>query len=37
MLKAKQVDLKHDTHILIDVVTRWDSTYYIIARVLEQQ
>ena len=38
MLKVKQVDLKHDTHILIgDVVTRWNSTYYMIARVLEQQ
>ena len=38
MLKVKQADLKHDTHILIgDVVTRWNSTFYMIARVLEQQ
>ena len=38
MLKTKQEDLKHDTHCLIgDVVTRWNSTYYMIKRVLEQQ
>jgi len=38
MIKAKKVDLKHDTHILIgDVVATWSSIYYMIAGVLEQQ
>ena len=37
-MKTKQEDLHHPTHSLIgDVVTRWNSTFYMIKRVLEQQ
>ena len=38
LLKTKQEDLHHPTHSLIgDVVTRWNSTFYMIECVLEQQ
>ena len=38
LLKKKQEDLHHPTHSLIgDVVTRWNSTFYMTERVLEQQ
>ena len=38
LLKTKQEDLRHPTHSLIgDVVTRWNSTFYMIECVLEQQ
>ena len=38
LLRAKQEDLHHKKHALIqDVVTRWNSTFYMVNRVLEQQ
>ena len=38
LLKKKQDDLHHVKHSLIqDVVTRWNSAYYMVERVLEQQ
>ena len=38
LLKQKQYDLKHKQHQLIQsVATRWNSSYYMMERVLEQQ
>ena len=38
MLKEKQGDLKHPSHSLVQqVTTRWNSAYYMLQRVLEQQ
>ena len=38
VLRSKQHDLKHDEQCLIQSVpTRWNSTYYMIERVLKQQ
>ena len=38
LLKKKQDDLHHVKHSLIqDIVTRWNSAYYMVERVLEQQ
>ena len=38
LLKKKQLDLHHVKHSLIqDVVTRWNSAYYMVERVLEQE
>ena len=38
LLKKKQDDLHHVKHSLIqDVVTRWNSAYYMVERVIEQQ
>ena len=38
LLKQKQYDLKHKQHHLIQsVATRWNSSYYMMERILEQQ
>jgi len=38
LLKQKQEDLHHRQHSLLqDVATRWNSAYYMVKRVLEQQ
>ena len=38
LLAKKQTDLHHPKHALIqDVVTRWNSSYYMAAQVIEQQ
>ena len=38
LLKEKQRDLHHKQHNLVqDVATRWNSAYYMVQRVLEQQ
>ena len=38
LLKQKQESLSHPTHSLLqDVSTRWNSAYYMVARVIEQQ
>jgi len=38
LLQQKQYDLKHKQHHLIQsVATRWNSTYYMMERILEQQ
>jgi len=38
LLKQKQYELKHKQHRLIQsVATRWNSNYYMIERILEQQ
>ena len=38
LLRQKQIALRHEQHALVnDVVTRWNSSYYMVARVLEQQ
>ena len=38
LLRQKQEDLKHDQYSLIhDVITRWNSTYYMIDCILKQQ
>ena len=38
LLKQKQKDLHHSQHSLIqDVATRWNSAFYMVQRVLEQQ
>ena len=38
LLRQKQIALGHEQHALVnDVVTRWNSSYYMVARVLEQQ
>jgi len=38
LLKQKQYELKHKQHHLIQfVATRWNSTYYMMERMLEQQ
>ena len=37
-LRKKQIALEHEQHALVnDVVTRWKSGYYMVARVMEQQ
>ena len=38
LLKQKQEDLHHRHHSLVpDLATRWNSLYYMVQRVLEQQ
>ena len=38
LLRQKQIALGHEQHALVnDVVTRWNSCYYMVARVMEQQ
>ena len=37
LLKEKQQDLHHKQHNLVQDVTRWNSAYYMVQRVLEQQ
>ena len=38
VLRQKQKDLHHDEHSLIqEVATRWNSTYYMVKRILQQQ
>lgn len=38
LLKENQTSLCHKTHSLVqDVATRWNSTYYMITRIIEQQ
>ena len=38
LLRQKQIALGHEQHALVnDVVTPWNSSYYMVARILEQQ
>ena len=38
LFKQKQYDVKHQQHHLIQsIATRWNSSYYMMERVLEQQ